>query len=80
LDLVASGSGFSVSGRGGGALCSERSERTIVLFEAPAAVGPPGYRPGNAERPAWAPFRDGNNLDNERVVSFRFDCDVTFQN
>lgn len=79
LDLLATGSGFLIGGRGGGALCGELSERTITLLEAPPAVGLPGYRPGNAESSRWLPVRDGNNADNERTVSFRFDCDVFFR-
>ena len=79
VDLMATGSGFSIDGRGGGPLCGERSDRTITLLGASSAIGLPGYRPGNAEGTDWAPFRDGNNTDNERTVSFRFDCDVTFQ-
>ena len=79
VDLTASGSGFSINGRGGGALCGERSERTITLLVPPTAVGFPGYRPGNSESSRWLPLRDGNQADNERMVSFRFDCVVFFQ-
>lgn len=80
LDLVAMGSGFTIGGRGGGALCDERSERTITLLEAPPAIAPSGYRPGNhAVAGALTTFRDGNNADNERIVSFQFNCSVSFQ-
>lgn len=80
LDLLATGSGFSMDGRGGGALCGERSERTIFLLEAPAPSNPSGWRSGNsAGADAWLPFHDRNDADHERTVSFRFDCSVTLE-
>ena len=78
LDLFAQGSGVSFDGRERGALCGERSERKIFLEELlPTPL--PGYRPGNDAVATVRTFHDANDADHERTVSFRFDCEVTFQ-
>lgn len=74
LDLVAVGDDPS-----GQARCGERSARLMSIVEAVGGTGVPGYRSGDAGSGGWVPFRDSNDADNERTVSFRFDCEVTFE-